>query len=417
MKISKINIKLPFIAGNSTIAPKAYFGIFYTRKLANQILLIILVSLSACEDRYWPDLGDKYHDLLVVEGMITNEPGPYTIQLSMSTSVDHPVYQPLPGYEVIINDNSGNTEILIEVEPGIYKTAVDGIQGVPGRKYQITIQSPNGKIYQSDFEELKEPVEIDSVYVELEYRENAGFPFDIAGYQFLLNTEVAKDDSSYFLWKLERTFEYHADFRIYFWYDGELHIFPDTDSLQICWRTGMVYQIFTESTVGLSNPILTDFPLHYVSFDNREFSVRYSLLVEQFTISKNAQEYWKNVKEQNTSGGELYTKMPFQVRGNIKNINNPDEPVLGYFHAAGIDTKRVFIDRPGYQVEMYYPVCELKQSDFEEYGLMFRFKDPRDWPRYVTMNANFARAVPVQSCLDCRKNGGTIEKPEFWVDF
>ena len=66
---------------------------------------------------------------------------------------------------------------------------------------------------------------------------------------------------------------------------------------------------------------------------------------------------------------------------------------------------------------MYYPECELKQSDFEEYGLMFRFKDPRDWPRYVTMNANFARAVPVQSCLDCRKNGGTIEKPEFWVDF
>ncbi|MCD4731902.1 MAG: DUF4249 domain-containing protein, partial [Bacteroidales bacterium] len=343
-------------------------------------------------------------------------PGPYTIQLSMSTSVDHPVYQPLSGYEVIINDNLGNTEILTEVEPGIYKTAVNGIQGVPGRKYQLTIQSPDGKTYQSDFDELKEPVEIDSVYAELEYRENAGFPFDIPGYQFLLNTHMATEDSSYLLWKLERTFEYHADFLIYFWYDGQLHIFPDTDSLQVCWRAGSIYQIFTESTIGLSEPILTGFPLHFVSFDNREISVRYSLLVDQYTISKNAQEYWKNVKEQNTSGGELYTKMPFQVRGNLKNIYDPNESVLGYFHAAGIDSKRVFIDRPGYPVEMYYPVCELKQPDYEEYGWMFMTNDPRDWPRYVTMNASNRRAVPVPACVDCRERGGTIVKPDFWID-
>jgi len=376
---------------------------------------MILFSTS-CEDPYWPDLGDKYQDLLVVEGMITSDPGPYTILLSTTTSVDDPNYEPLEGYEVIIDDNIGNTETLIEAGPGRYTTAVNGIQGVPGREYQITIQSPDGKIYQSDYEELINPVGIDSVYINLEYRENTTSGVSLAGYQFLLNTNMSTEDSTYFLWKLERTFEYHADFLIFFWYAGELHVFPDTDSLQVCWRTGSINQIFTESTIGLSEPVLTSFPLHYVSFGNREFSVRYSLLVDQYTISDKAQEYWKNVEEQNTSGGELYTKMPFQVRGNLKNINDPDEPVLGYFHTAGIDTKRVFFNRPAYPVEMYYPECELKQPDYMEYGFMFYGFTLRDWPRYVTMDAAGNRAVPVPACVDCRASGGTIEKPYFWID-
>lgn len=395
----------------------AYFGLFNFRNFSSPLLLMAIVLFTSCEEQFWPELGDKYENILVVEGMITSEPGPYTVLLSSSTSIDNPVYTPLSGYEAIFMDNLGNSEILSEVESGVYKTAVDGIQGTIGKKYQLSIQSPQGKTYQSGFEEIRAPVGIDSIYITLDYRENSGFPFDIPGYQFYLNTEAATKDSTYYLWKLERTYEYHADFRTYFWFDGELHSFPDTDSIKICWKTDPVYQIFTESTVGLAEPIISDFPLHYVSFDNREFSVRYSLLVNQLTISEQAQEYWKRVNEQNTTGGEFYTKMPYQVRGNINNINNPDETVLGYFQAAGSDKKRVFFNRPDFQVKMYYPFCELHEPDYLEYALMLQFPDPRDWPQYVTMNAYYSRAVPVQECVDCRENGGTIDKPEFWIDF
>jgi len=416
VKINKKNIKILIFLDSLKIILKGCYGIFYPGKLVHLTLISIIILLSSCEDPYWPELDDKYENLLVVEGMITNDPGPYTLKLSSSTHVDQPAYLPLSDYEPIISDNLGNSELLTEVEPGIYKTAENGIRGIPGRKYQLSIKSSEGKIYQSDFDKLNEPVEIESVYVDLEYREVDGFSVDIPGYQFRLNTNRAIEDSSYFLWKLERTFEYHADFLIYFWYAGELHVFPDADSLQVCWRSGSIYEIFTESTVGLTEPILTGSPLHYVSFHNREFSVRYSVLVDQFTILKNAQEYWQNVKEQNTSGGELYTKMPFQVRGNLKNINDLDEPVLGYFHAAGIDTRRVFINRPGYPVEMYYSVCELSEPDYMEYGFMFFGNYPRDWPRYVTMDASGNRAVPVPACVDCRESGGTLVKPEFWIE-
>ena len=32
------------------------------------------------------------------------------------------------------------------------------------------------------------------------------------------------------------------------------------------------------------------------------------------------------------------------------------------------------------------------------------------------MNTSGARAVPNPVCVDCRENGSTIVKPEFWID-
>lgn len=385
--------------------------------LMTSLTLGIIPILSSCVDPYWPDLGDRYEDLLVFEGMITNDPGPYVFLLSRSSSLNNPSFEPLSGCQVTISDNEGNLELLTEVDSGAYSTAADGIRGMIGRMYQVTIQSPQGVTYRSDYEMLNQPAGIDSVYVELEYKAQPGFPMDIPGYQFYVNTKSSGSDTNYFLWDLERTYEYHADFLIFFWYDGTLHIFPDPDSLQVCWSTGPVYELFTASTTGLSEPVLTGFPLHYVPFINREFSVRYSLLVKQYTITQAAQEYWSDVKEQNTSVGEYYSKMPFQVRGNLENTTDPDEPVLGYFHAAGVVTKRLFFNRPGYPAEMYYSTCELSQPDYEEYGWMFKIPDPRDYPRYVTMNTNNVRAVPNPFCIDCRENGGSIVKPDFWIDY
>lgn len=34
------------------------------------------------------------------------------------------------------------------------------------------------------------------------------------------------------------------------------------------------------------------------------------------------------------------------MTGNVKNQDDPDEPVLGYFLVAGMDEKRIFLQRP-----------------------------------------------------------------------
>ena len=370
----------------------------------------------SCEDRYWPELDATYQNVIVVDGMITDSDPPYTVKLSLSSNVDDPQYIALSGFEVKIMDDLGNIEILSEQEAGTYITSSDGVQGVIGRSYQLILQSPDGKTYLSDFEKLNNPVGIDSVYPQLEYVVDPDYYYVIEGYQFYVDTETIADDSTYFFWSLTATYEYKSDLIIRWIYDGTLRPFTNYDSLRTCWKTDKVPEIFIYNTEKLSASNVTEFPLHYVSTQIRELSIRYSLYVEQFTISEAAYKFWHSVQEQNTETGQLYPKLPYQVRGNIHNQDDQDDLVLGYFMAAGIDTMRIFVDRPQPPVIMRYPVCQLSESEYMNFGTIFLTLES-EWPVYATFDNDGHNALPDnQFCMNCILKGGTIVKPAFWVD-
>jgi len=379
------------------------------------ISFVIGLFIMACEERYWPAIDSRYDNVLVVDGMITSAPGPYTVKLSLSTPVNDYEINPISGYQLIVSDDAGNTESLTETETGEYITASNGIQGIPGRSYQLTIHSPNGKTYQSDFEKLNNPVGIDSVYTKLEYHNDPNYSYDISGYQFYITTEPNEADSAYYYWKLTSTYQYQADFIIRWIYDGTLRPFTNSDSLRTCWNTVRVKDIFIYSTEGLSGSFLHEFPLHYVSTETRELSIRYSLLIEQMTVSEAAYKFWNSIREQNSDIGELYTKQPYQIRGNLYNPDNPDELVLGYFMVAGTDMKRIFVNRPDPPVQMRYPICTLCEADYLNFGTIFLTKED-EWPVYATFDNNGSNALPGQECMDCTLSDGTIKKPEFWED-
>jgi len=365
-----------------------------------------------------PEIDSKYDEVLVVDGMITSDPGPYTIHLSSSATLDQPLFSEVSGFNVRIVDNLGNAESCPETEPGIYQSSANGMQGIAGRSYKLVLQSPNGKTYESDFEKLINPVEIAAVYPEVEYTQIDNYPYDLPGYQFYLDAGEAPDDSTYFMWYMEETFQYESDFKIYFsYYDRILHPVQNKDTLKTCWKTDKVNGFYLMSTAELTAPRITRFPLNYVPTDDRRLSIRYSLLTEQFVITEKAYKYWKSTIEQNTENGELFTKQLYQVRGNIYNPDDVGESVFGYFFAAGITRSRIYVNRPEYPVEMYYPYCVLIPNDYEMYGWMFLGPAPTaDNPLYVTENAAGTRALPGQACLDCLLNGGTVEKPDFWIN-
>ncbi len=384
-------------------------------KIMSIVLILSLIFILSCEEKYWPELDGNYQNVIVVDGMITNGQPPYTVKLSLSSNVDAPEFVVLSGYEVKIADDLGNIEVLDELEAGTYVTSPVGMQGVIGRGYKIILKSPEGKIYESGFEEIKNPVGIQSVYTELEYETSEAFPYEVPGYQFYIDTYTAENDLSYLLWSLDETYKYESDYLIDFYYDGNLHIFPNSDSLKTCWHSGKVYPFFVESTGGLSEPRFTNYPLHFVNTKTRRLSIRYSLLVNQYTISEEAYVFWNGIKEQNAGSGDLYYSQPYQLRGNVYNANDQDELVLGFFMVAGVSQKRIYINRPPPMVNMYYPVCYLSQGDYEDYGWMFVGGTAADWPLYVTEGPN-GRALPNQGCIDCTKKGGTLEKPDWWED-
>ena len=118
----------------------------------------------------------------------------------------------------------------------------------------------------------------------------------------------------------------------------------------------------------MTTPKIDRYALHYINTQTRQLSVRYSLLVKQYTIGKEAYVFWNGLEEQNSDQESLYTSQPYQINGNVKNIDNNTEPVLGYFLVAGVSEKRIFVDRPKYPILLRYSVCLLNEADFESYG-------------------------------------------------
>jgi hypothetical protein len=109
----------------------------------NKILSILLVSalLASCEKT----IEIKYKDnqsKIIIEGNITNEPGPYFVKISKSISISSTETAPtINDAIVMISDDAGNNETLVPQGNGLYKT--NKITGTQGRTYTLTVKAEN----------------------------------------------------------------------------------------------------------------------------------------------------------------------------------------------------------------------------------------------------------------------------------
>ncbi|MCF8304126.1 MAG: DUF4249 domain-containing protein [Bacteroidales bacterium] len=377
-------------------------------KIKNFILITVisLAVLTACRDEFLPEVT-KYENLLVVDGMITNDPGPYSVELSLSSKVDNPHYIPYTGCDVTIHEKGGVSEQLIEYEQGVYKTSPDGIRGMVGNEYKLSIKTPEGKQYESDYQKLRDPIAIDSIYHKLKRQKTTDYDHDLVGYQFYVNTETGNRPGNYFLWQLEETYEYNANYKIEYIFDGSISSMGNSDTVYTCWKTQKVNDFFVAETASLSTSHISDYPLHYVTTQTKQLQVKYSLLANQLIINEDAYQFWKQVKDQVSEESYLFSKQPFQIRGNIRNAKNEQEPVLGYFTVAGSSKKRIYADSPR-GVEFYYMDC-YADPDLRALGYI----PPSEYPVYLTI-ADGGPAIAPEPCFDCTFFGGKLTKPDFW---
>ncbi len=118
-----------------------------------------ILSLSSCQKVIDINLNSAA-PVIIIEGNISNQPGPYTVQLSKTVNFSEAnTFPQVTGASVTIADNAGNSDILTETSPGIYKT--NTLQGVVGRTYSITVTA-EGKSYQASAN-MPSPVSIDTL--------------------------------------------------------------------------------------------------------------------------------------------------------------------------------------------------------------------------------------------------------------
>ncbi|MGW8314938.1 MAG: DUF4249 domain-containing protein [Bacteroidales bacterium] len=375
--------------------------------------LLIVLALPGCIDPFTPDIKDNQVSL-VVEALITDCPGIQTINLSRSSPLNDTTFYPVEGAWVFLFDEEGVVREFSEMEPGKYGRWIGEGELSRGQNYWLHIETGDGEVYESDAEQLTPQCpEVDSVYWELDSLGTADPGNPLYGIQFYLDLEGKEDQPRNYRWELEETWEYHAAYLIQYIYDGNsLQEWEDPYIYNSCWYIGNIPAIFTASTSSLENNSLKKQPLHFVSSETQRLQTRYSLLIRQYALSEKAYDYWTQVRQQNQESGGLYETQPDRIPGNIHNVNEENEQVLGYFNLSSVSEKRIFVD--GIRELVYPPIhCFLDTIDRVE-----------DKPSYLSipfylfsfspMGVGPPYGVGGGLCFDCRKGGGINNQPDYW---
>ena len=370
-------------------------------KAAGFVALVTLffTCLFGCIEPFSPPEVNSDENYLVVDGFLNVGGDTSVIQLRRSQNInvtEIPVIE--SGATLRVESEKGETYSLTEKSKGVYVLAPQAYNQLT--KYRLRIKTKGGNEYLSDFVTVKQTPPVDS----LSYRIDEGQNTVVIS----VNTHDPTNNTRFYRWKFEETFEYRAAYYSAMEKDiPNREIILRKDDINRCWRTDKSTSIMLGSTIKLSQDIIRALPLNVADIATNKFYLKYSILVKQYGLSQDAFEYWTSLAKTTQGTGSLFDPLPSQVTGNIKNTANNKELVFGYFSASVEQTKRIFINKALGRFPRCDPPDTLSMFDrkiFTSDGLLISYFGIQSDSVLITN----------PSCADCRLQGGTTKKPDFW---
>lgn len=377
-------------------------------KIRTCIALLSMLGISmmdSCLDPYSIPAALSQVNYLVVEGFLNDVSSPTVIRLSRTIPLASGERRvPEPNAIVEIQDDQGGVFALTETDPGSYSLFSLIIN--MDRNYRLKIRTSNNKEYMSDFVPFKQTPVIDSV----------NWSVDGNHLYIYANAHDDNNDTHYYFWNFDETWAYHSAFpSINKFENGQ--IIDRDDDIYHCWKTLSSTQIQISTSVKLAQDIISNYTLVIMPLTSEKLQTEYSLMLHQLALTKDAFEYWQQLKKNTENIGTIFGPQPSQILSNIHCTSNPEEPVIGYFSACSIEQKRVFIFRQDLPITRNvtgYEDC-VQDTLFNAQIPDFRGGELITYPISVGMPPvviGYFRSSFF--CVDCRFHGGTTVKPDFW---
>lgn len=354
------------------------------------VLAFLCVFLS-CEDEIFFETQNR--EILIIDGSITNGEGPHIVKLSKTAKFggdfEDRDEKGVSGATVRIEDDLGEFTRLVELDSGSYHTP-DIFRGEIGRTYVLCITTLEGLHYQSEPETLPNPGELGDVYFEITTEQvlsSLNFLVDETRVNFYTDFSFP-DKGSFYRWDWDGTYILETTFLgSQASQCGPQTKFPKPAPLK-CYVDQVPGDGFIRlSESNNSSSLEKNRFLIVSSIVDFSWDVRYSMHLSRLSMTESSYKFWDQALAQKERSGSIFDPAPSTIVGNISNINDEEEVVLGNFAAYGVQNARLFV--PGFNFSYSSNTCLT----------------PRDG------------GPPSAYCCDCRFfEPSTAEKPDFWID-
>lgn len=383
-------------------------------KSVNKIYLLILGLLFSCEEPYTPvyDPGDTA-PILIIEGYI-----------DMSGDSRFKLAQTVP-----LNAIESTTPV---------KTAVLAVESENNQNYTLTGTSATGEYT------IRHPALSMSTRYRLrvkvagkEYLSEWVTPYATSaiteierertddGMELFVSTVNGNDNSRYYRWEFEETWKFSAKYVSLLVFDGtEVRLRTPEENISMCFRQEKSSDILIATTEKLSDNVVSKQKIGFIPNLSEKLMYRYSILVKQYSLSKEAYLFWNILKKNSESVGDIFGSMPSELKGNMHNVANSSEPVIAMIEASLPSQKRIYFDsqniRPPWPTYLpFYIGCESEKVTVGNAANLFR-TNPGFIPTYEIFE-NEASAYPthyaytIKRCTECSLRG-FLNAPDFWTD-
>ncbi len=333
---------------------------------SNWMLVVILLSmvvLASCIDPINIQ-SNQENSYIVIGGQITNEQRSYIVTVEKSGTNALEPKSHIPNAIVSLISSDGEEAMLTETDPGIYQSNVEDLIGRIGASYMLQVVLEDGSIYQSTMEKLLPVPPITRMSYDLveepELNEVSNIVFE-KRVKIKVNTFIPQDPENVFLkWNTVGEYEFIENEAL-------------TDDFA---STGVGTFLFTcyvndpirLGDVNIFNGLetrgsqLQQQEVKSIDVDYK-FAFNYCIHTKQQSLTENAYNFWNAVQQSKDRKGGLFESPPGQIIGNIQNINDPLEEVLGYFYASAVVSDRLFI--PPDSVDKPVSPCLVIDPEFD----------------------------------------------------
>ncbi|MFC0519027.1 DUF4249 domain-containing protein [Mucilaginibacter angelicae] len=396
---------------------------FSSNGFAWALLLTGLLLNESCRKSFTPAVISAPNNYLVVEGLINTGDDSTFIKLSRTVKLNDKVtVSPEKQAQVVIESDNGSTYPLAEIAAGTYTTSPLHLQA--SHKYRIRIKTSGNKEYASDFVEVKITPPIDSV----------SYRIKPDGLYINANAHDISNNTRYYRWDYEETYQYHARFDSKYKSNGDTVLPRDliNDQIYRCWRSDTSSTIVLASTTKLTADVLSQAPITFIASSSEKVSEKYSILLKQYALTKEAFQFWENLQKNTQQLGSIFDAQPSQLIGNIHNLADTLEPVIGYMSAGTVSKLRKFI--PNSSLPPQWTVLDLSDCLLASFyfrhiegslvvndeNFYFNYNQPGPHSLYIpisTIEVPFQGVVghtgALPPCADCTLRGSN-KPPAFW---